>query len=147
VDPSLADQAGSLADRQFFVPGIEVVGAIARMEPSIPASEDATWALGPVTLGPAEQTAGILTRAYTAEQVDDLVSGPSEIGRWARASLKFTAARWCRRTPVRGCPRSPGWSVTLRHDGVMLHSDMTASKWDTSDSRTLPTNAVPSATI
>ncbi len=77
----------SLADRQFLVPGIQVVGAIARMEPNIPASPDATWALGSVTLGSAEQTAAILTRAFTAEQVGELVSGPFEIVQLLAAGL------------------------------------------------------------
>ena len=77
----------SLADRQFLVPGIEIVGAIARMEPDIPASLDSAWTLGPVTLGPAEQTAAILTRAYTAEQVGDLVAGPSETVQLLAAGL------------------------------------------------------------
>jgi uncharacterized protein (TIGR03083 family) len=77
----------SLADRQFLVPGIEVVGAIVRIEPGIPSSQDAAWALGPVTLGSAEQTAAILTRAYTAEEVGELAIGPSEIVRLLAARI------------------------------------------------------------
>jgi uncharacterized protein (TIGR03083 family) len=69
----------SLADGQFLVPGIEVVAAIARMEPGIPTSVEGLWALGPVVLGPSEQAAAILTRAHTAEEVRDLVSGPSDL--------------------------------------------------------------------
>ncbi len=69
----------SLSDRSFLVPGIEVVGAIARLEPMIPATPDGTWAIGPITLGHAEQAAAILTRAHTPEEVCELSSGPSEV--------------------------------------------------------------------
>lgn len=62
------------------MPDIEVVGAIARMEPSIPASQDTAWALGPVTLGLAEQTAAILTRACTTEQVEEPPDLPKSCG-------------------------------------------------------------------
>jgi uncharacterized protein (TIGR03083 family) len=69
----------SLADRQFLIPGVEVVAAIARMEPGIPTSLDGPWALGPVELGPAEQAAAILTRSHTAEDVRRLAVGPPDL--------------------------------------------------------------------
>jgi uncharacterized protein (TIGR03083 family) len=70
---------GSLADREFLVPGIEVIGAIARMEPAIPAGEQGAWAVGPMVLGPARQAADILTRGHTADEVRALVSGPADL--------------------------------------------------------------------
>jgi uncharacterized protein (TIGR03083 family) len=69
----------SLADRQFLMPGVEVVAAIARMEPGIPTSVDGHWALGPVVLGSAEEAAAILTRAHAAEEVRELARGPSNL--------------------------------------------------------------------
>jgi uncharacterized protein (TIGR03083 family) len=77
----------SLADRQFLMPGIEVVGAIARMETGVPETHDGAWALGAVTLGSAEQTAAILTRAYTSEELGALATGPSEVVRLLAAGL------------------------------------------------------------
>ncbi|MDA4132883.1 MAG: maleylpyruvate isomerase family mycothiol-dependent enzyme [Thaumarchaeota archaeon] len=77
----------SLADRQFLMPGVEVVAAIARMEPGIPTSLDGPWAVGPVVLGPAEQAAAILTRAHTAEEVRELASGPSDLVQLLAARL------------------------------------------------------------
>jgi uncharacterized protein (TIGR03083 family) len=69
----------SLSDRRFLVPGIEVVGAIARLEPKIPTLPDGTWSIGPIALGSTEQTAAILTRAYSPHEVCELASGPSEV--------------------------------------------------------------------
>jgi len=68
----------SLSDRRFLEPGIEVVGAIARLEPEIPTTPDGTWSIGPITLGSTEQAAAILTRTHTADEVCELASGPSE---------------------------------------------------------------------
>jgi uncharacterized protein (TIGR03083 family) len=69
----------SLSDRRFLVPGIEVVGAIARLEPKIPTTPEGTWSIGPIALGSTEQTAAILTRAYGPDEVCELASGPFEI--------------------------------------------------------------------
>jgi uncharacterized protein (TIGR03083 family) len=77
----------SLADRQFLIPGLEVVAAIARTEPGIPTSLDGPWAVGPVQLGPAEQAAAILTRAHTAEEVRELARGPSDLVQLLAAGL------------------------------------------------------------
>ena len=69
----------SLSDRRFLVPGIEIVGAIARLEPKLSTSPDATWSIGPIALGSAEQATAILTRAHTPEEVCELATGPSEV--------------------------------------------------------------------
>jgi uncharacterized protein (TIGR03083 family) len=69
---------GSLAERQFLVPGIEVAGAAGHVDPQIPREDDDDWALGPVVLGPAGQTADILTRAHASDEVRALASGPPE---------------------------------------------------------------------
>jgi uncharacterized protein (TIGR03083 family) len=69
----------SLSDHRFLEPGIEVVGAIARLEPNIPTTPEGAWSIGPIALGSAEQTAAILTRAYRPDEVCELASGPSEI--------------------------------------------------------------------
>jgi hypothetical protein len=69
----------SLADRQFLMPGVEVVSAIARMEPGIPTSLGGPWTLGPVVLGSAQRAADILTRAHTPSEVRELVSGPADV--------------------------------------------------------------------
>jgi uncharacterized protein (TIGR03083 family) len=69
----------SLAERRFLVPGMEVVGAIARMEPVIPADGEGGWAIGPMVLGPAQRAADVLTRAYTAEELRTVVEGPAEL--------------------------------------------------------------------
>lgn len=69
---------GSLAERQFLVPGIAVAGAAGHVDPQIPREDDDDWALGPVVLGPAGQAADILTRAHTSDEVRALASGPPE---------------------------------------------------------------------
>lgn len=69
----------SLSDRRFLGPGIEVVGAIAQLDPKIPTSPDTSWSIGPIALGSEEQAAAILTRAHTPDEVYELASGPSEV--------------------------------------------------------------------
>jgi uncharacterized protein (TIGR03083 family) len=69
---------GSLAERKFLAPGIEVAGAVGQVDPRIPREDEDDWALGPVVLGPAGQAADILTRAHTSDEVRALASGPSE---------------------------------------------------------------------
>lgn len=68
---------GSLSGEQFLRVGIEVAAAAAGVEAGIPTEQNGSWALGPVALGPAQQTADILTRAHTAEDVRLLVDGPA----------------------------------------------------------------------
>jgi len=69
---------GSLAERQFLVPGVEVAGAAGNVDPRIPREDDDEWALGPVVLGRAGQAADILTRAHTSDEVRALASGPPD---------------------------------------------------------------------
>jgi uncharacterized protein (TIGR03083 family) len=69
---------GTLAEREFLVPGIEVAGAAGHVDPRIPREDDDDWALGSVVLGPAGQAADILTRAHTPDEVRALASGPPE---------------------------------------------------------------------
>jgi uncharacterized protein (TIGR03083 family) len=68
-----------LSDHWFLEAGVEVVGAIARLEPIVPTTPDSTWSIGPISLGSAEQAAAILTRAYTPDEVCELATGPSEV--------------------------------------------------------------------
>jgi uncharacterized protein (TIGR03083 family) len=71
---------GSLAERQFLVPGMEVAGAAGHVDPQIPREDDDDWALGPVVLGPAGQAADILTRAHPPDEARALATGPPR--RW-----------------------------------------------------------------
>jgi uncharacterized protein (TIGR03083 family) len=68
----------SLADPPFLDVGVEVAATVARVEPGKPADPDGVWTIGPVTLGPAQQAADILTRAHTADEVRHLLSGPAD---------------------------------------------------------------------
>jgi uncharacterized protein (TIGR03083 family) len=68
---------GSLAEREFLVPGIEVAAVAGRVEPGIPSEPDGDWTLDTVVLGRAQQAADILTRAHTAEEVRHLAMGPA----------------------------------------------------------------------
>jgi uncharacterized protein (TIGR03083 family) len=70
---------GSLAEEPFLRVGVEVAAAAARLEPGIPTEPDGEWALGPLVLGPAGQTADTLTRAHPAEELRALVRGPAEL--------------------------------------------------------------------
>lgn len=69
---------GSLSAEPFLSVGVEVCAAAARVEPDIPAKPDGRWALGPVLLGAAQQSADILTRAHTVDEVRQLASGPAD---------------------------------------------------------------------
>jgi uncharacterized protein (TIGR03083 family) len=79
----------SLADRPFLDVGVEVAATIGGVDAGMPADPDGDWAVGAVTLGPAQQAADILTRAHTADDVRRLVSGPAE----AAAALASFAGR------------------------------------------------------
>jgi uncharacterized protein (TIGR03083 family) len=68
----------SVSERRFLVPGIEVAAAVTRLEPGVPSDPNEAWALGPLVLGPAGQTADILTRAHTTDEVRALVDGPDK---------------------------------------------------------------------
>lgn len=69
---------GSLAERRFLVAGIEVAATAGGVTASIPDEPDGPWSLDAIVLGPADRAADILTRAYTADEVRALVSGPAE---------------------------------------------------------------------
>lgn len=68
----------SLAGEPFLHVGVEVAAAAAGVEPSVPTEPDGLWALGPVTLGDAQQAADILTRAHAPDEIRALASGPAE---------------------------------------------------------------------
>jgi hypothetical protein len=70
--------SSSVAELHLLTPGVEVAAAIARMEPAIPSAPGGAWGLGPLVLGPAGQTADILTRGCTTEEVRARVQGPLE---------------------------------------------------------------------
>jgi hypothetical protein len=54
-----------------------------------PSDPDGAWSIGPLILGPAQQTADILTRAHKAEVVGQLVEGPRDVvGLFAAAAGK-----------------------------------------------------------
>jgi hypothetical protein len=80
----------SLDDRRFLVPGFETVGSGFRMQPLVPAHVDRDWALGDLVFGPAPQAAAILTRAYTPEEVQHLLRGPSAVVERLAAALGRT---------------------------------------------------------
>ena len=69
----------SLSERQFFVPGLEICAAIARMAPHIPSDPEGAWSIGPIVLGSIQPAADILTRAHTAETVQGLLDGPTDL--------------------------------------------------------------------
>jgi hypothetical protein len=52
---------------------------MAQMEPVVPTDPEGTWGFGPIVLGPAQQSADILTRAHTSKSIRRLASGPMEI--------------------------------------------------------------------
>jgi len=66
---------GSLADESFVRVGAEVAASAAGVDAN---QVDGTWTLGPVSLGSSQQTAGILTRAHTANEIRSLVDGPQD---------------------------------------------------------------------
>jgi uncharacterized protein (TIGR03083 family) len=68
----------SLADAPFLDIGIDVAASAAGVEAQVPPERDGVWEIGPVALGPADQAAAILTRAYTADEVRARVSGPDD---------------------------------------------------------------------
>jgi uncharacterized protein (TIGR03083 family) len=63
----------SLADEQFVRAGVDVVAAAAGVEPRV---EDDRWWIGPLLVGDTQQTADLLTRAHTSDEVRQIVTGP-----------------------------------------------------------------------
>src|SRR5262249_49394833 len=68
----------SVADRPLIDVVVEVVATVAGVETGTPDGPDGVWRIGAVTLGPTQQTADILTRAHTADEVRRLVDGPRD---------------------------------------------------------------------
>lgn len=64
----------SLADESFVQTGIDVVAAAGGVAGGL---HDDQWTLGPLQLGDSQRTADILTRAHTADEIRQLVSGPT----------------------------------------------------------------------
>jgi uncharacterized protein (TIGR03083 family) len=69
----------SLCERRFLEPGVEVCAAMTRLEPGSPGESDGVWTIGPLVLGPAQQTADNLTRAHTVATVRQLIAGPKDL--------------------------------------------------------------------
>jgi uncharacterized protein (TIGR03083 family) len=63
----------SLAEDRFVTTGVGVVAAAAQVEPNF---DQGVWWIGPLELGDTQQTADLLTRAHTADEVRRLVAGP-----------------------------------------------------------------------
>jgi len=76
----------SLADEQFVRAGVDVVAAAAGVEPRV---EDDRWWIGPLLVGDTQQTADLLTRAHTSDEVRQIVTGPD-------ASIELAAAAFGR---------------------------------------------------
>jgi uncharacterized protein (TIGR03083 family) len=74
----------SLADEQIVRTGVDVVAAAAGAEPYSDGSE---WSIGSARLGDLQQTADLLTRAHTADEIRTLVSGPNEVVELAAAAF------------------------------------------------------------
>jgi uncharacterized protein (TIGR03083 family) len=63
----------SLADDEFLRAGVEVIAAAARVES---ACDEGVWSIGDLRLGGPQQTADLLTRAHTTDEIRGLVHGP-----------------------------------------------------------------------
>jgi uncharacterized protein (TIGR03083 family) len=68
----------SLSDHDIVDVGVAVAGAAAGVEVVAPDDDSGSWSLGPIDLGSSQQTADILTRAHTADEIRRLASGPSD---------------------------------------------------------------------
>jgi uncharacterized protein (TIGR03083 family) len=66
---------GSLAEESFVRVGAEVAASAAGVDAT---HVGGTWTLGPASLGSSQQTADILTRAHTADEIRSLVDGPQD---------------------------------------------------------------------
>jgi uncharacterized protein (TIGR03083 family) len=65
----------SLANEQFVRTGVDVVAAAARVEAM---QDEGQWSIGNVVIGSTQQTADVLTRGHTAEEIRQLVTGPED---------------------------------------------------------------------
>jgi uncharacterized protein (TIGR03083 family) len=64
----------SLADEPFVRTGIDVVAAASGVAGGLHGDQ---WTIGPLQLGDSQRTADILTRAHTADEIRQLVPGPT----------------------------------------------------------------------
>jgi uncharacterized protein (TIGR03083 family) len=76
----------SLSDDEFVRTGVAVVSAAARVESQ---SNEGVWSIGDLRLGNGQQTADLLTRAHTSDEIRDLVTGPD-------ASVELAVAAFSR---------------------------------------------------
>ena len=67
----------ALSDTAFVEVGVAVVAAIAKVDTS-PPGRDGAWSFGDVALGDNNQTANILTRGHSADEIRSLATGPAE---------------------------------------------------------------------
>ncbi len=74
----------SLADEQFVRTGVDVVAAAAGAEPNL---VDGQWSIGSARLGGIQQTADLLTRRHTGDEIRALVTGPNAAVELAAASF------------------------------------------------------------
>lgn len=65
----------SLANEQFVRTGVDVVAAAARVEAM---QDEGQWSIGTVVIGSTQQTADVLTRGHTADEIRHLVTGPED---------------------------------------------------------------------
>jgi len=66
---------GSLAEDEFVYVGANVAAATAGVDAT---NDNGNWVIADVCLGDATQTADILTRAHTSDEVRALATGPSD---------------------------------------------------------------------
>jgi uncharacterized protein (TIGR03083 family) len=74
----------SLADERFVRTGLDVVAIAAGVEAAV---EDGTCTIGALRIGDLQQTADLLTRGHTADEVRALVTGPDDAVELAAASF------------------------------------------------------------
>jgi len=74
----------SLAEDRFVRTGVEVIAAVAHADASV---RDGQWSIGPLRLGDAQQTADLLTRRHTSDEILALVDGPDDAVALAVASF------------------------------------------------------------
>jgi len=67
----------SLADDPFLPIGAQIAATAAGVEATAPTSADGSWSIGPIDLGPRQQAADVLTKAFTAAEIRSLVTGPA----------------------------------------------------------------------
>lgn len=69
----------SLADSPFIDVGVRIVATAAGTSAVPPTSDGDEWSIGPMVLGPSQQTADILTLAHTEPELRALVGGPDDL--------------------------------------------------------------------